>query len=184
MRLRTVICLIGVFAPLGAARGQAGGRTPPNPPRTGAATGRLDPVVIMQLWQPRKLPPLPMGMTIRMLVQGDSIFHGAGGCAGCHGMDGEGMPNAGASITAGVHFVQAIWPQLDSLVTAGVSEAFARPSIGMPARGAASNLTPQQIRMVSAYVWAISTTFGEPWPGGHATHRAAPAAAAAASPKR
>lgn len=40
----------------------------------------------------------------------------------------------------------------------------------MPARGAESNLTDDEIRHVAAYVWGISQTRGEPWPGGHQSH--------------
>ena len=40
----------------------------------------------------------------------------------------------------------------------------------MPPRGGKSDLTPDETRAIAAYVWAISQTRGEPWPGGHATH--------------
>lgn len=33
-----------------------------------------------------------------------------------------------------------------------------------------SNLSDAEVQQVSAYVWAISQTRGEPWTGGHPTH--------------
>jgi hypothetical protein len=40
----------------------------------------------------------------------------------------------------------------------------------MPARGGKSDLTREEVRRVAAYIWAISQTRGEPWPGGHTSH--------------
>ena len=49
-------------------------------------------------------------------------------------------------------------------------DAISRSPIAMPARGARGDLTPDEIRHVAAYVWAISQARGEPWTGGHASH--------------
>ncbi len=120
--------------------------------------------------QPRTLPKLPSGMTIQMIVQGDSIYRGKGGCVTCHGADATGMPNAGSGLTRGVAFIPNEWQAIDSLTTAGISEALTRTAVAMPPRGAQSNLTPEETRLVAAYVWAIAHVRGEPWPGGHRTH--------------
>lgn len=120
--------------------------------------------------QPARLGTLPAGVTIQMIQQGDAVFHGAGGCVTCHGADALGMPDAGSALTTGVHFIPPEFPAIDSLVTAGIAESVTRSSIAMPPRGASSNLTADQIKQVAAYVWAIATTRGEPWPGGHKTH--------------
>lgn len=117
-----------------------------------------------------RLPPLPQGVTMDMVRQGDSIFHGPGGCYTCHGVEATGMPDKGSSLTTGVHFIEDEFPAIDSLVTAGIIEPQTRTTIAMPPRGAGSNLTPQQIQQVAAYVWAISHVIGEPWPGGHKSH--------------
>jgi len=141
--------------------------------------------------QPRTLPPLPPGMTIRMVQQGDSIFHGKGGCVTCHGPDATGMPASGSGITRGTAFIPSEWQPIDSLVTAGIPEAITRSPIAMPPKGAQSDLTPDEVKLVAAYVWAIAHVRGEPWPGGHRTHAAATAQAAqpaavpaGAAPKR
>jgi mono/diheme cytochrome c family protein len=128
--------------------------------------------------QPRTLPTPPSGMTIQMIVQGDSIFHSKGGCVTCHGPDAGGMPASGSAVTRGLGFIPAEWRSIDSLITAGIPEEITRSPIAMPARGAQSNLTPEETRLVAAYVWAITHVRGEPWPGGHRTHVAMTARAA------
>src|SRR2546423_15178832 len=109
-------------------------------------------------------------MTLDMIRLGDSVLHNAGGCNPCHGPDAMGLPDKGSGLSLGLNFIPAEWSAIDSLVTQGIPEALTRTSIAMPPRGAASNLSPEQIRQVAAYVWAISHTYDEPWPGGHRTH--------------
>jgi len=120
--------------------------------------------------QPARLPSLPNGMTLDNIRAGDSLFHGKGGCATCHGQDATGMPNSGSSLTTGISFIPGEWRDIDSLITAGIPEAITRSSVAMPPRGAASNLSADETRQIAAYVWAISRVKGEPWPGGHRTH--------------
>lgn len=127
--------------------------------------------------QPRKLPALPSGMTIATIQQGDELFRGKGGCVTCHGQEAQGMPAMGSSLTAGLLFVPTNWQAIDSLITAGIPEPATRTPVAMPARGAASNLTPEESRKIAAYVWAISQTRGEPWTGGHQSHGKEEAAA-------
>jgi hypothetical protein len=123
--------------------------------------------------QRRRLPPLPRGMTLTMIQQGDDLYRGKAGCFTCHGPDGGGMPASGSGITAGLNFVPSEWEPIDSLIRAGIPEPVTRSPIAMPPRGAQSNLTDDESRRVAAYVWAISQVRGEPWPGGHRTHGAA-----------
>lgn len=120
--------------------------------------------------QPPKLPALPASMTIEDITLGDRIFHGKGACFACHGTEGEGLPAAGDAITVGFNYIPSTWAAIDSLVTAGIPDALTRSPIAMPPRGAKSDLSPEEIRRVAAYVWAINTARGEPWPGGHADH--------------
>ena len=131
--------------------------------------------------QPRTLPALPAGVTLAMIKQGDDIFHGKGGCTTCHGMDAGGMPAMGSGLTKGLGFVPADWKAIDSLVRAGIPEAITRSPIAMPPRGAQSNLTPDEVKLAAAYVWAIANVRGEPWPGGHQTHTSTVAGAPAAT---
>lgn len=84
----------------------------------------------------------------------------------------DGTPRQGLRGEPRLHFVPVEWSAIDTLVTTGLPEPGTRTTIAMPPRGAGSNLTPEQIRQVSAYVWAIAQTYDEPWPGGHRTHGA------------
>jgi mono/diheme cytochrome c family protein len=120
--------------------------------------------------QPTALPPLPVGMTTQMLVEGDKLFHGRGGCFACHGTEAQGLPAAGDGITSSLSYARHEWRSLDSLIRAGVPDAITRSPIAMPARGARGDLSDAEIQQLSAYIWAISGVKGEPWPGGHASH--------------
>jgi len=121
--------------------------------------------------QPDTLPTMPGGMSVANLVRGDSLFHGKGHCFACHGMEATGQVKLGSALTAAVLFVDpSKWGQLDSLIAAGIPDAVTRSPIAMPPRGAKSDLTDDEVRDVAAYIWAISQTRGEPWPGGHARH--------------
>jgi cytochrome c5 len=142
----------------------------------GARMARGAPVDTHEDAQPPKLPALPSGMTLAMIRQGDSLYRGKGGCVTCHGQEANGVPNMGSSLTGGLLFIPPQWTVIDSVIQAGIPEPLTRTSNAMPARGARSDLTPEESRLIAAYVWAISQTRGEPWSGGHRTH-GGPAAA-------
>jgi mono/diheme cytochrome c family protein len=128
--------------------------------------------------QPATLPPLPAGMSIADLVRGDSIYHGKGACFACHGLEGEGRPAAGDALTVSLNWAQYDWRSIDSLIDAGIPQPLTRSPIAMPPKGGRSDLTDSEVRSVAAYIWAISQTRGEPWPGGHTSHEGmAPAGA-------
>lgn len=120
--------------------------------------------------QPAKLPPLPKGMTLDDIVNGDSIYHGKGNCFACHGVEAEGVPAAGDALTVGLNWAQYDWHSIDSLIDNGIPQSLTRSPIQMPPRGGKSDLTEEETERVAAYIWAISQTRGEPWPGGHTSH--------------
>ena len=120
--------------------------------------------------QPATLPPLPPGMTIDKIVDGDRLFHARAGCFACHGAEAQGLPSAGDGITSALFYARHEWKSLDSLITVGIPDVLTRSPIAMPARGARGDLTESEINHLAAYVWAISAVRGEPWPGGHASH--------------
>lgn len=117
------------------------------------------------------LPPLPPGMTIADIVRGDSLYHSKGTCFVCHGLEGEGRPAAGDALTVALNWAQPNWQSIDSLIVHGIPQPLTRSPIQMPPRGGRSDLTDAEVRSVAAYVWAISQTRGEPWPGGHPSHQ-------------
>jgi cytochrome c len=123
--------------------------------------------------QPDSLPELPLGMTLEKIRDGDRLFHGKGGCVNCHGSEAQGLAGRGKSLTTGVQFLpKGDWQAIDSLISVGMPDAQTRSPIAMPPRGQHTNLDAEETRTVAAYVWAISQTRGEPWPGGHAIHAA------------
>ena len=140
------------------------------PQRAGAHATPTAPIDVPDEMQPDTLPTLPPGMTVEMIQHGDSLFHGRAGCFGCHGTEGQGLPAAGDALTVELDYVAYNWGSIDSLISSGIPDALTRSPIAMPARGARGDLTAEEIRWVAAYVWAISQTHGEPWPGGHASH--------------
>jgi mono/diheme cytochrome c family protein len=161
VRAAALVALLGLAAPLDAQ-----GEHTQRPTRSQRPS-----MTTHDTLQPAQLPPLPAGMTVETIVQGDSVFHGAGNCFACHGMDGEGRPAAGNAITVSLNWAQYDWRSIDSLITHGIPQTITRSPMMMPPRGGKSNLTDDQVRRVAAYVWAISQTRGEPWPGGHRSHR-------------
>jgi mono/diheme cytochrome c family protein len=157
---------VGVLAVLGVVHAQQGNSRPAD--RSSAQAQA--PIHRNDDLQPAVLPPLPAGMTLEMIQDGDRVFHGEGGCFVCHGIEAQGMPAAGDAITTGVAFIPLTWPAIDSLVTAGMPDAMTRSPIAMPSRGAKGNLSREDVESVAAYVWAIAKARGEPWPGGHESH--------------
>jgi mono/diheme cytochrome c family protein len=109
-------------------------------------------------------------MSIADIVRGDSVYHGKGTCFVCHGVEGQGRPAAGDALTVALNWAQPNWRSIDSLIDKGIPQPLTRSPIQMPARGGRSDLTDAEVRSVAAYVWAISQTRGEPWPGGHTSH--------------
>jgi mono/diheme cytochrome c family protein len=160
--VRPALALTVVLATAAAAPLVAQHQPPPDTTVRGLATNEEG--------QPPHLPPLPADITLDAIRAGDSLFHGKGHCFACHGADATGLPDAGSSLTMGLNFVPTELGPIDSLITVGIPEAVARSAIGMPPRGGKSDLTLDETREIAAYVWAISQTRGEPWPGGHVTH--------------
>jgi disulfide bond formation protein DsbB len=99
---------------------------------------------------------LPAGVTQAMLDEGNTIFHGAGLCATCHGPDAKGVQGLGANLT------DSTWLHSDGSydavvkqVTEGVPANVSTTGTAMPARGG-SPLTDDQVKAVAAYVWSLS----------------------------
>ena len=109
--------------------------------------------------------------TIDDIRNGDALFHGKGGCVNCHGSEATGLAARGTSLTGGLHFIESgDLRGIDSIIVNGIADAETRSPIAMPPRGQHTNLTPTETHALAAYVWALATTRGEPWPGGHALH--------------
>jgi mono/diheme cytochrome c family protein len=105
----------------------------------------------------------PTGATVAMLAEGDSIFHGlkAGGlCQTCHGPDAAGTPLAPPLANKQQWLTgDGSYAFIQSRVTTGMPQP-TPPYTGpmLPMGGA--QLTPDQVKSVSAYVYSISHKSG------------------------
>lgn len=101
----------------------------------------------------------PAGATAAMLAEGDSIFHGlkAGGlCQTCHGPDAAGTPLA-PPLTNKQQWLtgDGSYDFIQKRVTTGMPQPTPPYSSPMLPMGGAQ-LTPDQVKSVSAYVYSIS----------------------------
>ncbi len=101
----------------------------------------------------------PAGATLAMLAEGDSIFHGlkAGGlCQTCHGPDAKGTPLAPPLVDKQQWLTgDGSYDFIQKRVTDGMATPTPPYSSPMLPMGGAQ-LTPDQLKAVSAYVYSIS----------------------------
>jgi mono/diheme cytochrome c family protein len=100
---------------------------------------------------------LPPGVTRNTVGIGDQIFHGqmaGGACSACHNTDGSGT-TLGPNLRSG-HWLwsDGSYEGILTTIREGVKEPkqFRAP---MPPMGG-TNLTPEQLSAVAAYVWTLS----------------------------
>jgi glucose/arabinose dehydrogenase/mono/diheme cytochrome c family protein len=101
--------------------------------------------------------PVPDGATKDEVALGDRIFHGEvadGTCAGCHGSDAKGSPQAPSLVNGNWNFGDGSFKAIAQTITTGVQRPhnYSEP---MPAKGGAP-LSDTDVTAVAAYVWAIS----------------------------
>jgi glucose/arabinose dehydrogenase/mono/diheme cytochrome c family protein len=101
--------------------------------------------------------PVPDGSSRDQVALGDRIFHGEaadGTCAGCHGSDAKGSPQAPSLVSGTWVFGDGSLKAIAHTVDAGVQKPknYSEP---MPAKGGAP-LSDSDVAAVAAYVWAIS----------------------------
>lgn len=97
---------------------------------------------------------LPAGVTAAMIATGKTVFDGAGACYTCHGPAGAGTGLAPSLSDAKWLHNDGSYEAIVKLVTAGVP-APKESMIPMLAKGG-SQITEDQVKAVSAYVWSIS----------------------------
>jgi glucose/arabinose dehydrogenase len=106
--------------------------------------------------------PVPPGGTKDEVALGDRIFHGEaadGTCAGCHGSDAKGSPQAPSLVNGTWFFGDGSLKAITQTINDGVP----RPrnySDPMPPKGGAP-LSNSDVTAVAAYVWAISHPGGK-----------------------
>ena len=100
---------------------------------------------------------LPADVTASMLAVGDSIFHKTS-CQRCHGMDARGTVRAPDLTDDKWAQIGGTYAEIVAIVTSGVPKAkikMASAPFEMKPRGG-TNLSDDQIRAVSAYVYSLS----------------------------
>jgi glucose/arabinose dehydrogenase/mono/diheme cytochrome c family protein len=104
----------------------------------------------------RRPLPVPEGATPQMVALGNRIFHGevaGAACAGCHGSSGQGSP-VGPNLASGKWlWSDGSYDALKKTITEGVAEP-KQYRAAMPPMGG-TQLTPDQISAVAAYVWSL-----------------------------
>jgi mono/diheme cytochrome c family protein len=158
---RRAIACLGVVAAVVVACGggekKGGESAAANPPGGAGATTSAGG---MPAGLPAPVPGVaPAGATLAMLAEGDSIFHGlkAGGlCQTCHGPDAAGTPLA-PPLTNKQQWLtgDGSYEFIQKRVTDGMPQPTPPYSSPMLPFGGAQ-LTPDQVKAVSAYVYSIS----------------------------
>lgn len=98
---------------------------------------------------------LPEGVTAQMVDQGRQIFNGNGICFTCHGQNGTGGPLGPAlNDQDWIHLTQGDIGEIEAIVRTGVQQPEEHPGVMLPMGGA--QLNDEQVRSVSAYVFALS----------------------------
>lgn len=104
----------------------------------------------------------PATITPAMIALGDSIFHGLvalGPCQSCHGEDATGPTGIAPNLTDTEWLnTDGTWEGIYNTVMSGVLAPKKFPGVMLPMGGA--NLTPDQVRAVTAYVYSLSHKVG------------------------
>lgn len=97
---------------------------------------------------------LPAGVTDAMVELGEQVFLGEGGCALCHGSDATGL--LGPDLTDDVWLdAKGSYKTIGRIIAEGIPVEASTGGVAMPARGG-SDISPQDIERVAAYVWYLS----------------------------
>jgi mono/diheme cytochrome c family protein len=98
---------------------------------------------------------LPSPVTDSAVRRGRELFHGAGNCSACHGVEGVGT-DSGAPLAQGVWMHgEDSYDGILSRVVHGIPKSTSTRGTAMPMRGW-NTLSNQEVRDVAAYVWVIS----------------------------
>ena len=101
--------------------------------------------------------PVPPGATKEEIALGDRIFHGEaadGTCAGCHGSDARGGPQAPSLVKGHWLIGDGSLKSITETIVDGVPKP-RNYEVPMPPKGGAP-LSDADVAAVAAYVWAIS----------------------------
>ena len=98
---------------------------------------------------------LPAGVTPAMIAKGKTVFTSTGLCFACHGMDAKGMVGPSLVDPTWIHG-KGTYPEIVKIVTTGIPAAETKLGKGaMPPKGG-SQISEDDVKAVSAYVWSLS----------------------------
>jgi len=122
----------------------------------------VSPARSQQFSMPDSLPP---GVTPDMVLRGEAVFGGAGGCFNCHGPLAQGLLGPNLTDSQWWH-AKASYLSIVQLVLSGVGPEESATGVVMPPRGGAA-ITDADVQAAAAYVWALShTAAGDSLPQG------------------
>jgi len=99
---------------------------------------------------------LPAGVTPAMVEKGKTIWKGTGLCFACHGPEGKGAVGPSLTDKEWIHVKDGDYAGIVAIVTKGITAAEAKLGKGpMPAKGG-SQISDEDVKAVSAYVWSLS----------------------------
>lgn len=122
----------------------------PLPPRVRAPTGADQPAPELAAGD------LPAGVTLEMVSEGQRLFGTV--CVACHGAAGSGSPVGPQLNDQNWIHITGQFEEIVNIINVGVAQPRQYPG-AMPPRGG-GNFTDEQIRAISAYVFAISHAGG------------------------
>jgi mono/diheme cytochrome c family protein len=128
------------------------------PPRAAEPVGTAAPAPAAPAAGPTYAAPevdLPAGVTAEMVAAGGALYHGQGICFTCHGQQGAGGPLGPAlNDSDWIALQEGSFEEIVTVIRTGVPRPAEYPA-PMPPMGGAS-LSEEQLRQVSAYVYALS----------------------------
>lgn len=108
---------------------------------------------------------LPPGVTSDMVLRGQAVFGGAGGCSNCHGPMAQGLLGPNLTDPQWWH-AKASYLSIVQRVLSGVGPEESATGVVMPPRGGAA-ITDADVQAAAAYVWTLShSTAGDSLPQG------------------
>ena len=98
--------------------------------------------------------PAPAGVTPAAIALGDSLFHSAGNCYACHGVNAQGAVGPNLTDAEWIHS-DGSYDAIVKQITTGVTAEESKSKIPMPPKGG-SSITDDQVKAVAAYVYSLS----------------------------